>query len=62
MRIIFSADRSFVIFMDQAYGLGQVLFTMNSLKNFFASSFQATITPFRGRGRQLTADEQEFNR
>ena len=48
--------------MDQAYGLGQVLFTMNSLKNFFASSFQATITPFRGRGRQLTADEQEFNR
>jgi len=38
-------DRSFVIFLDQAYGLGQ-----------------ATITPFRGRGRQLTADEHEFNR
>ena len=40
MRIIFSADHSFVIFMDQAYGLGQVLFTMKSLRIFLHQAFR----------------------
>jgi hypothetical protein len=38
-------DRSFVLFLDRAYALGQ-----------------ATITPYAGRGAQLTAGEREFNR